>query len=65
MTSPSYLVSGIGTLFSPISKCAPVLCLRLPSTPCFYTVRDQAVRLPGGTSFLSFLSHVAVFLVPF
>ena len=43
---------------------APVLCLRLPSTPRFYTVRDQAIRLPGGTSFLSFISDVAVFPDP-
>ena len=39
---------------------APVLFLRLPSTPRFYTVCDQAVRLPGGTSLLSFISDAAV-----
>ena len=39
---------------------APVLCLQLPSTPRFYTVRDQAVKLPGSTSCLSFISDAAV-----
>ena len=61
MASPSYQVSSIGTLFSPISSGAPILCLRLPSTPHLYTVRDQA---PGSTSLLSFISDVAVFLNP-
>ena len=60
MASPSYPVSSIGTLFSPISNPAPILCLQLPSTPCFYTVCDQAISLPGGTSLLSFISDVAV-----
>ena len=61
MASQGYPVSRIGTLFSRISSHAPVLCLRLPSTPCFYTVRDQA---PGRTSLLSFVSDVAVFADP-
>ena len=58
MVSPKYPVSSIGTLFSPISNHAPVLCLQLLSTPLFYAVCDQA---PGGTSLLSFVSDVAVF----
>ena len=33
MVSPSYPVSSIGTLFSTISNCAPVLYVQLPSTP--------------------------------
>ena len=57
MVSPRYPVSSIRTLFSLISNHAPVLCLWLPSTPCFYTVRDQA---PGRTSLLSFVSDAAV-----
>ena len=43
------------------SNRAPVLCLQLPSTPCFYTVHDQA---PGNTSLLSFVSDAAVFPRP-
>ena len=31
---------------------------------CIYTVRDQAVRLPGSTSLLSFISVAAVFPHP-
>ena len=62
MASPSYPVSSIRTLFSLISTCTPVLCLQLPSTPCFYTVRDQA---PGSTSLLSFVSDGAAFPDPF
>ena len=31
---------------------------------CFYTVRDQAIRLPGSTSLLSFISVEAVFPHP-
>ena len=46
-----------GTLFSLISNRAPVLCLRLSSTPRFFTVRDQA---PGSTSLQSFVSDAAV-----
>ena len=56
-------VSSIGTLFSPAPS-RDHLCLQLPSTPCFYTVCHQAVRLPGGTSLLSFVSDVAVFPDP-
>ena len=44
MVSPSYLVSSIGTVFSPISNHAPILCLQLSPTPHFFTVRDQAPR---------------------
>ena len=58
MASPTYPVSSIGTLLSPISNCTPVLCLQLPSTPSFYTACDQA---PGSTSLLSFVSDAAVF----
>ena len=61
MVSPSYPVSSIGTLFSPISNCAPIICLHLLSIPYFYTIRDQA---PGSTSLLSFVSDVAVFPSP-
>ena len=61
MVSPSYPVSSIRTVFFPISNCTPVLCVQLPSTPCFYTIHDQA---PGSTSLLSFVSDVAVFADP-
>ena len=61
MVSPRYSVSNIRTLFSLISSQAPILCLRLPSTPRFYTVRDQA---PRSTSLLSFVSDAAVFPDP-
>ena len=64
MTSPSYLASSIGTLFSQISNRAPVLCLQLLSTLRFYTVCDQAIRLPCGISFLSFISDMAIFPNP-
>ena len=49
------------SLFSLISSHAPVLCLQLLSTPCFFTVCDQA---PGSTSLLSFVLDVAVFPGP-
>ena len=55
------MASSIGILFSRISNHPPVLCLRLPSTPRFYTVCDQA---PGSTSLLSFVSDAAVFPDP-
>ena len=42
------------------SNHAPVLGLQLSSTACFFTVRDQAIRLPGGPSLLSFMSDAAV-----
>ena len=64
MASPSYPVSSMGTLFSSISNRVPVFCLWLPSTPYFYTVCDQAIRLPGNTSLLSFKSDAAVFPYP-
>ena len=47
MASPSYSVSSIRALFSPTNNHTPLLCLRLPSTAHFYTVRDQA---SGSTS---------------
>ena len=59
--SPRYPVSSIGTLFSLINKCAPVLCLQLSSTLCFFTVCDQA---SGSTSLPSFVSDAAVFPGP-
>ena len=61
MASPSYPVSGIGTLFSPISNCAPILRLRFLSTPRFHTICDQA---PGSTAFLSFVSDATAFPSP-
>ena len=60
MASPSYLVSSIRNMFW-MSKHACILCLRLLSTTCFYTDHDQAIRLPGSTSLLSFISDMAVF----
>ena len=48
-------------MLSLTSNCAPVLCLQLLSTPHFYTLCDQAIRFPGVTSLLSFISDVAVF----
>ena len=51
----------IGTLFSPVSNHAPVLCLRLLYTTCFYTACNQA---PGSTSLLSFISDSVVFPEP-
>ena len=64
MVTPGYPVSSMGTLLSPTSSHTPVLCLQLPFTACFYTVRDQAVRLPGGTSLPSFISDAVVFPDP-
>ena len=61
MASPSYPDSSIGTPFSPISDHALVLCLQLSSTPCFFTVGDQA---SGGISLPSFVSDAAVFPSP-
>ena len=45
------------SLFSRISNRTPVLCLQLLSTPCFFTLCDQA---PGSTSLASFVSDAAV-----
>ena len=61
MASPSYPVSSIGTVFSLISNRTLILCLQLSSTPCLFTVHDQA---PGSTSLPSFVSHAAVFPGP-
>ncbi|XP_078296193.1 uncharacterized protein LOC144614770 [Panthera onca] len=62
MASPDYPVS---ELCSPRpGNCTAFLCLWLQSAPRFYTVCDQAVRLPGGTSRLSFISAAAVFPGP-
>ena len=61
MSSPSYPVSRLGTLFSLISNRAPVLRLWLLSAPHFHTVCDQA---PGSTSFLCFVSDAAAFPGP-
>ena len=52
MASPSYPVSSIRTLFSPISNCVPFLSSALR----FFTVRDQD---SGSTSVLSFVSEEA------
>ena len=49
------------SLFSGISNCALVLSLQLSSTPCFFTLCDQA---PGSTSLPRFVSDVAVFPGP-
>ncbi|XP_047697931.1 uncharacterized protein LOC125156220 [Prionailurus viverrinus] len=61
---PAAPVTSIGTQSSRVSSRTPVLCLQLSSTPRFYAIRDQAVRLPGGTSLLSFISEGAVFPGP-
>ena len=58
MAPPSYPVSSFGTLFSWISNCTPILCLQLSSTHRFFILCDQA---QGSTSFLGFVSDVAVF----
>ena len=55
MESPSYPVSSIGTLFSPISNCAPVFCLQLSSTPPF----SLSVTKPQEVPLSSFVSDVA------
>ena len=52
------------SLFSWISNSAPVLCLQLSSTPRFFTLCDQAVRLLGSACLLSFISDAAVFPDP-
>ena len=61
---PQLPVSSTRSLFFPISNSAPVLRLQLPSIPRFYTVRGQAVRLPGGTFLLTFIPDAAVFPAP-
>ena len=61
MASLSYPVSRMGTLFSLISNCTPILPLGLQSTPCFHTVHDQ---VPSSTTLLSFVSDVAAFPGP-
>ena len=43
---------------------APFLCLRFLSTLHFYTVRFQAVSLPGGISLPNFISDGALFPNP-
>ena len=43
---------------------APLLCLRLLSTPCFYTVQVPAVSLPGSTSLPNFIKDGAMFPNP-
>ena len=49
-------------LFSRISNHVPVLCLQLSSTPCFFTLHDQA---PGST-FSQVLSQMWLFsLAPY
>ena len=53
-------VSSMGTLFSLISNCAPVLSSAFIHSR-FSTLCDQA---PGSTSLPSFVSHTAVFPSP-
>ena len=43
---------------------SPLLCLRLPSTPCLYPVCVQAAHLLGSASLQSFISDGAVFQNP-
>ena len=57
-------VTQLPSLYSPISNRAPVLSSAscpVSSTPCFFTLCDQA---PGSTSLPSFVSDAAVFPVP-
>ena len=49
---------------SPTWYQAPLLCLRLPSTPWLCPVCVQAVCLPGSTSLQSFISDWVVFQSP-
>ena len=49
---------------SPTHSQAPLLCLRLLSSPGLYPVHVQAVNQPGGTSLWSFISDGAVFQNP-
>ena len=64
MASSSCPVSSMETLCSPRPAIAHpsfvsgFLCSR------FYAVREQAIRLPGGTYLLSFISYAAVFPDP-
>ena len=60
MASPSYTISSIRTLLSLTSYWTPLLYLWLLSTPDFYTVHDQAIKLPGSTSLLTYISDGAV-----
>ena len=62
MASPTF--SPVSNMFSLISNRAPVLWLQLPSIPGVYTVCEQAIRMPGGTALLSFISEAAVFPDP-
>ena len=52
------------SVLSLTSSRTPILYLQLSSTPHFYSVCDQAVRLPGDTSLLSFISDAAAFPDP-
>ena len=51
---------------SPTDNQAPLHCLQLLSTPCFYTipVHIQAISLPGSTSLPTFILDGAVFPTP-
>ena len=53
--------SPVWELFSAISNRSTILCLQLPSTPSFFTVRDL---VPGSPSLPSPVSDVAVFPNP-
>ena len=62
MVSPSFPVCGPVILHShPLENQAPILCLWLPCTPCFYTVPVQAVSLPGApfSQILSQMGYVS------
>ena len=62
MVSPSYPVSSIGTLFSPVSNCSPVSSFH--PLPAFTLSVAKPSGLPGCTSLLSFISDTAVFPNP-
>ena len=56
----SYPIFSIRNLVLPTGNQAPLLCLWLPYSPCFYSVHDQAISLPGDTSLPGFISDGAV-----
>ena len=64
MGSPSYPVSSMGAFSSPWPAITLASFVSSFLHCHFYTVRDQAVRLPGVTSLLSFISFAAVLSNP-
>ena len=64
MGSPSYPVSSMGAFSSPWPAITLASFVSSFLHCRFYTVRDQAVRLPGVTSLLSFISIAAVLSNP-